>query len=275
MKPQYAWWGALLTAAVLMAQPHRKPFQSQGSSTIAYGVKDSEETVEINNVSYQIHQRLALRKTTRWKQILGDKGADAKVTLEAWTLGDDMGQKPLYAITTDGTDVHTKGNALLVFDRGVEEVNWWSIYKLDDGRHLFDTYVPLLEFSITSEVQTPRYVGFEAPPDDASDARLNEPHVVGVLTYASGRKVIREALITCDNIRRAKELRSYWDQTRTLSLIAGKPAGSPPSIRISFSSNYPGKPPVTVSVTVGIAKDDLDLAHAEPAPGLRVAAWLR
>lgn len=268
-------YAALLTAGVLIAQPQRKPFRSQGSSTIVYGVKDSEETVEIDNVSYQLCERLALRKTTHWKQILGDKGSDAKVTLEAWRLGDDVRQKPLYAITAEGMDVHTKGNALLVFDRGVEDFNWWSIYKVGDGRHLFDTHVPLLEFSITSDVQTPRYAGFEAPPDDAPDARLNEPHVVGVLTYASGQEVIREALITCDNIPRAKLLRSYWDQTRTLSLIAGKPFGSPPLIRISFSSNDPGKPPVTVDVTVGIAKDDLDVAHAKLAPGLHLAAWRR
>jgi len=39
--------------AGLPAQP-REPFQSQGSSTIAHSVKDGEETVEINNVSYQI-----------------------------------------------------------------------------------------------------------------------------------------------------------------------------------------------------------------------------
>ena len=171
----------------------------------------------------------------------------------------------------EGTGVHTTGNALLVFSRGVEEVNWWSIYRLRDGRRLFDTYTPLLEFSITSMVQTPRYAGFEAPPDDAADARLNEAHVVGVLTYASEEKVIREALITCDNPRRAKELRSYWDQTRTLSFIEG----SPPSIRVSFSSNDPGKPPVRVDVTVDIAKDDLDLADAKPAAGLRVVAWRR
>ena len=44
----------LFTAAgLLMAQPW-KPFQSQGSSTIAHSVKDGEETVEINNVSFQI-----------------------------------------------------------------------------------------------------------------------------------------------------------------------------------------------------------------------------
>ena len=90
--------------------------------------------------------------------------------------------------------------------------------------------------------------------------------MVGVLTYASEDKVIREALITCDNPARAKLLRSYWDQTRTLSLLPGKPYGSPPSIRISFSSNDPGKAPVTVDVTVGIAKDDLDLANVKPAP---------
>jgi len=98
---------------------------------------------------------------------------------------------------------------------------------------------------------------------------------VGVLTYASEDKVIREALITCDNPARAKLLRSYWDQTRTLSLLPGKPYGSPPSIRISFSSNDPGKAPVTVDVTVGIVKDDLDLANARLAPGLKIAAWRR
>ena len=95
-----------------------------------------------------------------------------------------------------------------------------------------------------------------------------------MLTYASGLKVVREALVTCDDTRRAKDLRSYWDQTRTLSLVAGKSFGSPPSIRMSFSSNDPGKPPVTVDVTVGIANDDLDVAHAKP-PGLQVKAWRR
>ena len=88
----------------MVAQPPRKPFQSQSVSTITYGAKDSAETVDINNVSYQLSgdslpglapaERLVLRQTTRWKQILGDKGGDATVTLEAWLLGADLGQKP-------------------------------------------------------------------------------------------------------------------------------------------------------------------------------------
>jgi hypothetical protein len=70
-------------------------------------------------------------------------------------------------------------------------------------------------------------------------------------------------------------LRSYWDQTRTLSLLPGKSYGLPPSIKISFSSNDPGKAPVTVDVMVGIAKDDLDLSNAKPASGLKIVAWRR
>jgi len=38
----------------LLAQTPGKPFQSQASSTIQYAVKNSEETVEIHNVSYEI-----------------------------------------------------------------------------------------------------------------------------------------------------------------------------------------------------------------------------
>jgi hypothetical protein len=223
-------------------------------------VKGSEETVEIQNATYELTggsvpgrpaaERLVLRKTARSKQIVGDKGSEAEVTLEAWPLGADVRQKAVYQISVEGVGARTAGKGLLVFDRGVEEVMWWS-------------------------VQTPRYAGYEAPPHDTADARLKEPHVVGVLTYASAVKVIREALITCDDPRRARELRSYWDQTRTLLVIPGKPWGAPPGIRLALSSHDPGKPPVVVELTAGIAGDDLDVAHAKPPAGLRMAAWRR
>jgi hypothetical protein len=275
----------LLAASLLIAQPPRRAFQTQSPSTISYGVKDQEETIEINNVAHQVSgtsipgrppaERLVLRKTTRSKQVLGDKGMDAKVTLEAWPLGSDLKQKPLYAISVEGVDVYTVNNALLVFARGVEEVNWWSVHTLGSGQHLFDTYVPLLEFSIARDIQTIRYVGLEAPPDDTRDPRLKEPHVVGVLSYASEQGVMREALLTCDNPQRAKELRSYWDQTRTVSLVESKPGTPPGAIRIWITSNDPGNAPASVEVVIPIAKDDLDLAHAKLPPGLHVAAWRR
>jgi len=53
---------------------------------------------------------------------------------------------------------------------------------LGSGQHLFETYVPLLSFSISRETVTTRYVGFEAPGDDTNDTRLKQPNVVGVLT---------------------------------------------------------------------------------------------
>jgi hypothetical protein len=116
-----------------------------------------------------------------------------------------------------------------------------------------------------------RYVGLEVPPDDSKDARFNDRHVVGVLTYASEEKVIREALITCDDPKLAVLLRSYADETRTLTQ-----SGSPKSqiLRIAFSQAFPS-PPATIAVVVPIAGDDLDLTQAKLPPRMHIAAWKR
>jgi hypothetical protein len=199
--------------------------------------------------------------------VLGDIGVEATVTLEAWRLGGDLRQKPLYTLTATGDDGRAIDNALFVVSRGLEETEWWSVYKLGSGQHLFDTYVPLLSFSISRETVTTRYVGFEAPPDDASDARLKQPHVVGVLTYASEDRVIREALLTCDDPQQGQLLRSYADTTRTVSFLEG-------TLRLSFSQNYPS-PPNTVEVRVPVRRDDLDLAHAQLPPRMHLSSWRR
>jgi hypothetical protein len=276
-----AWATLLATAApALLAQP---AVQAQSSSTITYSVKNGEKTVEIRNVAYAVSgtgvpgrppdQRLVLRQTARSKEVLGEKGVDATMTLEAWPLGANLNQKPLYAITLTGVEARTTDHALWVVARGTEEVEWWSVHKLGNGQHLFDTYVPLVRFSISREVQTLRYAGFEAPPDDTPDARLKEPHVVGVVTYASAERVIREALLTCDDPKRAQVLRSYWDTTRTVSLVDQADALSP-RLRISFRESPPaaGDP---VTVLIGIAGDDLGLVHAQLPPSLHVRPWKR
>ncbi|MGC9971432.1 MAG: hypothetical protein ABSE56_12675 [Bryobacteraceae bacterium] len=266
-----------LLAAAADTKTARKPFQAQSSSTIVYGVSNGEETVEIHNVGYEVtgdqipgrppEERLVLRKTVHIKEVLGDIGMEATVTLEAWPLGAGLEQKPLYALTLGGVDVRVTDNALLVVERGTEEVSWWSVHKLGNGQRLFDTYVPVLDFSISREILTPRYLGLEVPPDDTADARLKEPHVVGVLIYASAERVIREALITCDDPKRARLLRSYSDETRTVSLTSR-------TIRISFTPSYPAEP-VTVEARIPLAGDDLDLVHAQLPPGLHLRAWQR
>jgi hypothetical protein len=62
------------------------------------------------------------------------------VTLKAWPPGVDVRQKPADENSMEGVGVRTAGNAVLVFDRGVEEVMWWSVYRLGGGRKLFDTH---------------------------------------------------------------------------------------------------------------------------------------
>ena len=74
--------------------------------------------------------------------------------------------------------------ALLTVLRGLEDTEWWSVYKLGTGERLFDTYVPLLAFSIRRDIQTMRYVGFDVP-DESSE------NLVGVLAYASAERILR------------------------------------------------------------------------------------
>jgi hypothetical protein len=271
----------ILVATGAAQQTAKKPFQAQGTSGIAYRVDRDEEIVETTNVAWQVtgtdipvrpkNERLVLRTIAKQTQVLGDIGTDATVTIEAWPMGADLHSKPLYSVTQTGLEAHTLENALLQFSRGTEEVEWWSLHQLGTGRHLFDTYVPPVNFSTSREFFISRYGALDVPPDDATDARLNEAHIVAVLVYASTEKVIREAMITDDDVNRAKELRSYADTRRTLTLRESP--SLPPVLRIRFVSN--DKVEKETLLEVPITRDDLDLAAAKVPAGLHVKAWKR
>jgi hypothetical protein len=261
----------VLILAVGFAQ--QAGFREQSASTITYGIKDQSATVEITNVSYEIvgqgipgrpaDQRLVLRKTSRTKQVVDEIGMEASTTVDAWPLGVDLKQKPVYSMTVEGVDAKAWNNEVLVIARGLEEVEWWSVYKLGSGQRLFDTYTPLLQFSISREIQTLRYVGLEVPADNVRDARLKAANVVAVLTYASAERVIREALITCDDVKQAQLLRSYADSERA---VTREGSGA---IKISISQAYPSAAN-TVAVTIPVAKDDLDFARVGVPAGIHV-----
>src|SRR5262249_15149055 len=245
--------------------------------------QDGEKVIDITNVAYRTtgsyipgrptDEQLVLRTTLRSHQVVGDKGLESKVTVEAWPLGTALATKPLYAVTLEGVGAADQDNALLIFERGTEEVDWWSVYRLGNGTPLFDTYVPLLSFSITREIQTLRYVGLDVPPDDAADARLREPHIVGVLAYASGERVIRRALITCADAERARLLRSYWDAERTLSGLAPRRGAGNPTKPLSLPGRAAEPAARAIPAEIPIAHDDLDLARARLPAGLRFSAW--
>ncbi len=239
---------------------------SESASTIdVKTAADGSETVEIRDVSHEVAKRLLLRKTTHSKQVLGDIGMEATITLEAWPMGQDLGHKPLYTLNVTGAEGHSLDNALFIVARGLEETEWWSVYKLGSGQHLFDTYVPLLSFSISRETVTTRYVGFEVPPDDTSNARLKKPTVVGLLTYAAEDRIIRQALVTCDDPKQAQLLRSYADTTRAISFTEG-------ALKLSFTQNYPS-PPNPINLRIPVTHDDLDLVHAQLPPHLHAASY--
>jgi hypothetical protein len=267
----------LLSVPVLSCQQQNKPAEQQSASTIEYKTENRSEVVDVKNIVFELagpaipgrpmNERLVLRKTTSTKQVLDEVGMEATTTVEAWPLGKDLKEKPLYSVAVQGVDPLTVNNELLVVTRGLEEVGWWSLYKLANGERLLDTYVPVTHFSISRDTQTLRYAGLEVPPDDVADSRLKAPNVVGVLTYASAERVIREGIITCDDSKLAQVLRSYADASRSLEFTAG-------SLRLSISQNFP-LPARTVSIAVPVTRDDLDLVRSQTPAGLHIAAWKR
>jgi hypothetical protein len=251
-------------------EPAHEPFQVQSPSTMQYGrTSDGQDTVDITNVAFELAQisserRLILRKTHTEHNVIGDEGDDPKITVEAWPLGVNLKEKPLYSVTLAAETATAMDDSLLVFDR-TQEIPWWSVYRLDSGRHFFDTYAPLLKFSITDPEQTERFVGLEISNDETTDKRLKARGVVGVLTYASGERIIREALITCDSADRAELLHSLADTTFDLAAAPAR------NVRVTLT---PFRNPATV-ITVPVLNDDLDLAHARIPPGVHLTAWKR
>jgi hypothetical protein len=116
-----------------------------------------------------------IRTKVHTKQVLDEIGMEATTTVQAWSLGTDLAQKPLYAINVTGSDARTVDGALVEVSRGLEEVERWSVQNSGPGQHLFDTYVPLVRFSISRETVAQRHVGLKVPPDDIADARLGRP----------------------------------------------------------------------------------------------------
>src|SRR5208282_353997 len=89
---------SLLIAGLAIAQTHQ-PFQAQSPASVAYSVnKDGQQTVEIANVAYELAGQLLLRMTTRTKQVIDEIGMEALTTVEAWPLGVDPKQKPIYSL---------------------------------------------------------------------------------------------------------------------------------------------------------------------------------
>jgi hypothetical protein len=292
--------GACVSALLPVGFAQTKAAQAQSSSSINYATApDGAKTIEIQNVAYEVtnspipgrkpDERLVVRKTVHSKEVVGDIDLDAKVTVEAWPLGTDLRQKPLYAITETGTGAEVVEADLLVIDRRLEEVAWWTVHRLGTGLRLFDTYVPLVRFSTSRDTVTMRYAGLEVVPDDSPDGkrdkRLTEPHVVAVVSYASGDKLIREALLTADDTARATLLRSFADSSRTLSDIETLPETLPKTARdknarprhtlkLTISQDYPS-PPNAIEILIPIVGDDLDLANAKLPPRIHLADWKR
>ena len=245
---------------------------SKSESSIVQKVEQGDTVVEIRNSGFELAGNLVLRKTIQSREVVGDKGLESEVALAAWPLGNDLAKKPLYEVKAKGTDARTRnGEIWIVEDATDPDVPVWSVYTLATGRRLFRSHVHPLEFGVSRADGTLRYAGLEVPPDDAEDSRPRAKNVAAVLSYSAADRVIREAILTCDDPSRATELRSYFDEERTLE-VGDRASGR--FLRIAFHGAYPNRADEQV-ITIPVGKSGLDLAHAVTPAGVRVSVWQR
>lgn len=237
---------------------------AQAPSTFRVSGKAGEEAIEIRNISYEVSgpegNLLALRKTEQTRRVVGDKGMEATTTLEVWPLRADQRQKPLYTLKVAGVDGRTMDSALFVVTRGLEDVEWWSVYRLTDGKPMFDTHVRMVRFSTSNDVQTVRYAGFEVPPD--GDARLKDETLIGVLHYAMADRELRQVEFRCADKNRARLLRSYWDVQRTFEFAAGRKA-----LVLKITESQPD-----IAIEIPLEGEDLAVGKAKLPAGIRATA---
>jgi len=134
--------------------------------------------------------------------------------------------------------------------------------------------IALVAFRAVAAVARPAHPAFQTHATSSvsltKGADTNEIEITNVtVTYASAEGKKHEALLTADNPKTAAELRSFADATRALSVADGTP---PRSIRLFIAQSAP--PPANpVSVTMPLAGDDPDVAHAQLPAGLHRTHW--
>lgn len=158
-------------------------------------------------------ERLFLHRLVATIEVLGEKGMEGQVGVAAWPLGVPESEPPLYRIKASGRDGRIVDGDLYVIERGLEEIEWQSLYALSDGTKLFDATTPWLRAANDGRWDERRYVALAQVFDDADDAALSDDHAVALLSYVARDRVVSQVLIKAAEVERARFLRSVWDQT--------------------------------------------------------------
>ena len=214
------------------------PLAAQPSS-LAISGKQGEEAVVIHNVSYELAGKTVLRKTEHTRQVLGEKGVDASTRIEAWPLAGDRKQPPKYAIQVEGVDARAIDNELLIVTRGLVDETWWTVYRLADGKPLFNTFVQPVRIPDSN-----LYAGYDVPED--GDPRLKNPKLIGVIHLAGPEGTPRRIELHANDATRARTLRSFADVTPSMEFDYAKKIliltirNAEPDARIEIPLNAPG-----------------------------------
>jgi hypothetical protein len=264
---------ALLAAVPTISLP-AAPTTVTGESRFTCSKESAErpplDALEIVNTTFELTRdaRLAIRFRTTQKLVIGDKGSEGTVEVTAWPR-DRPGTAPVYVVSVpDASTVRLEPSGLILVTHDTSgDLEWYSTYASTNGRHLFDSHVPVLTWFDSANRY--RFFGLYVPADGKSDVAQ---HVVAEIVDADPSGVVRRYVIRAEDAARAEVLRSLVDAERRVA-VSGLPGDKSMALLVRFTW-YPNIQAGTrndVTFSIPVVRDGLDVARAKVPPGFQIS----
>ncbi len=263
MRPMFV-LGLLLAAPALAQAPLYK-----GESTVGISGERSGPEVSVANVQHEVTrqvvtprgklEQLIVTIESRYRETIGEPGIFGEVRLTARPIDGAGPTPPLYDIRLKNRGAHLDDHGFIVVeldDGSTRPIR--SYHAAATGERLFETAAGLAAVALPGPYQRLRFAAFMPVLDDRQDLLAPSPRMIGVLTYASRSRVIRQVAVEAETRERAAELRSIWDEDHALAWSAE----GPPVLTLRFN-------PSGIRISLAVEDDDLKAGLAPAGIALR------
>ncbi|RAU22066.1 hypothetical protein CU669_10280 [Paramagnetospirillum kuznetsovii] len=189
------------------------------------------------------------RLLARMQIRVGEDG-EGLASFDAWPMGapSEFSKTPLYSIRAQAGAASVGEDSMFWAERGGRK----TAYSLVDGNRLFDSDMPMAQFTFEPEA---RRMAALAIADEEFSARGG----VAVISYAAPGRVLRRVVLVADDSFRANMLRATISATRLVSYLDEAAGGRVVELPLAAG-------PVRIPVN----PTDMDLARAKLPAGLRL-----
>jgi hypothetical protein len=167
---------------------------------------------------------MVLEAEIRREEELDAKGVDGTVKVTAWQYGPEATRKKLYSFEAPGMDLVIHDSFIITEDfADVDAGSWLRYFFANSGEFAFQTFgrAPQAQFIGTSERPTGKVVRYASFDPGMSGQKWPDVDggVVGLLTYADGKRVLARSLLVHQDRDVARILSNIADESHRLDFV--------------------------------------------------------